>query len=261
MRKVITISIPEPCHEDWNKMTPKDKGRHCAVCDKTVVDFSKQTDEQIIKSLEFKGNLCGRFKTEQVDRDIVLARKNKNNYLSWAASGLFAFLAIGNQYMYAQGAPKSIRTETTINPVINGRIATSILAKHKIYGKVTEADLGTPMAGVSIVVKSTNQKIETDFDGKYTIEVKKGEILIFSYLGFISQEIKVENTKHIDIKLQTNEMEILGEVSVVVGGIKVYNHNTPTDPISINNQLTNDSKKRTTIGKFFYRIKRLFDKK
>ncbi|MGG5616684.1 hypothetical protein ACPDHI_10415 [Myroides odoratimimus] len=35
------IEIPEPCHEDWDKMAPQDKGRHCAVCDKVVVDFSK----------------------------------------------------------------------------------------------------------------------------------------------------------------------------------------------------------------------------
>ena len=33
--------IPNPCHEDWNKMTPEDKGRHCSVCDKVVIDFTK----------------------------------------------------------------------------------------------------------------------------------------------------------------------------------------------------------------------------
>ncbi|NRD21194.1 carboxypeptidase-like regulatory domain-containing protein [Winogradskyella eckloniae] len=261
MRKVITISIPEPCHEDWNTMTPQTQGRHCAVCDKTVVDFSKQTDEQIITALETNSHLCGRFKTEQIDRDMVLARKNKNNYISWVASGLLAFLAIGNQSIYAQGKPNSNLTETTIRPTIGGKIATSILVKQKIYGMVTEAERGKPLVGVSIVVKSTNQKIETDFDGKYTIAVKKDETLIFSFLGYISQEIKVKNAKHINIKLQSNELEILGEVNVVAGGIRVYDHNTPTHALSENNQVQNGSKKRTTIGKFFYGIKRLFSKK
>ena len=32
--------IPEPCHEDWADMTPAERGRHCAVCDKTVVDLT-----------------------------------------------------------------------------------------------------------------------------------------------------------------------------------------------------------------------------
>ena len=63
MRKSITLNIPEPCHEDWNEMTPKQQGRHCMVCNKTVVDFTKQTDEQIIKTIEVKGDLCGRLKT------------------------------------------------------------------------------------------------------------------------------------------------------------------------------------------------------
>ena len=71
MRKSVTINIAEPCHEDWNKMTPQNQGRHCVACNKTVIDFTKQTDDQIIKSLETNGNLCGRFKTQQLDREIV----------------------------------------------------------------------------------------------------------------------------------------------------------------------------------------------
>ncbi|WP_452603321.1 hypothetical protein [Pontimicrobium sp. MEBiC06410] len=34
MRKAIQLSIPKSCHENWDAMTPKDKGRHCKVCEK-----------------------------------------------------------------------------------------------------------------------------------------------------------------------------------------------------------------------------------
>jgi hypothetical protein len=37
----MTVRIPSPCHEDWNRMTPNERGRHCAACDKTVVDVTR----------------------------------------------------------------------------------------------------------------------------------------------------------------------------------------------------------------------------
>ena len=42
--------IPEPCHENWNKMTPQEQGRHCAVCSKVVVDFTKKTPTSTLPS-------------------------------------------------------------------------------------------------------------------------------------------------------------------------------------------------------------------
>lgn len=71
--KLFKIHIPEPCHEDWNKMIPNDKGALCKVCSKTVVDFSKRTDADIQKFLleNLDKKVCGRFKTAQLDSDGV----------------------------------------------------------------------------------------------------------------------------------------------------------------------------------------------
>ena len=57
------ISLPHPCSEDWEGMTPAQKGRHCAACNKTVVDFSLMNDGEIIDLIKWsKGNLpCGHF--------------------------------------------------------------------------------------------------------------------------------------------------------------------------------------------------------
>ena len=64
------ISIPKPCHEDWNKMTPNDKGRFCDNCSKTVVDFSKMTDAEIKSYLiaQEGKRVCGHFRTSQLKR-------------------------------------------------------------------------------------------------------------------------------------------------------------------------------------------------
>ncbi len=58
--------IPKPCHEDWNKMTPQDQGRHCAICDKVVVDFTTKTNHEIFLYLkENEGQrVCGTVKNE-----------------------------------------------------------------------------------------------------------------------------------------------------------------------------------------------------
>jgi len=64
----MKISIPKPCHEDWNAMLPEEKGRFCLKCTKTVVDFSNQSKDQI-KSFfkESTGKVCGRFSLNQVE--------------------------------------------------------------------------------------------------------------------------------------------------------------------------------------------------
>ncbi|HEX8517324.1 MAG TPA: hypothetical protein VF868_14095 [Bacteroidia bacterium] len=65
----IKLSIPKPCHEDWNKMKPNEKGAFCGKCAKTVIDFTNKTTAQIKEFFaEQTGNkICGRFIPEQLD--------------------------------------------------------------------------------------------------------------------------------------------------------------------------------------------------
>jgi hypothetical protein len=70
--KDLKISIPKPCHENWDKMTLADQGRHCAACATTVVDFSRMSTEEIqhffLTKKEVK--VCGHFKASQLDEKI-----------------------------------------------------------------------------------------------------------------------------------------------------------------------------------------------
>jgi hypothetical protein len=63
-----TISIPKPCHEDWNAMLPEAQGKHCLSCCKTVIDFSTWETEDILTYLQKRNTeqVCGRFNTQQV---------------------------------------------------------------------------------------------------------------------------------------------------------------------------------------------------
>ena len=68
---MITISIPKPCHEDWNEMTANEQGRNCNVCCKTVFDFTSMSDEEVkyfFVNKKKEESVCGRFKNEQLQR-------------------------------------------------------------------------------------------------------------------------------------------------------------------------------------------------
>lgn len=69
MKNYYTITIPKPCHEDWNAMTPTEKGKFCKSCSKTVVDFTKLSTYEIQDFIhENKNNaVCGHFKQTQLD--------------------------------------------------------------------------------------------------------------------------------------------------------------------------------------------------
>lgn len=82
-----------------------------------------------------------------------------------------------------------------------------------VTGKVTDAD-GEALVGVSILVKGTTQGTVTELDGAYSIEVDENSTLVFSYTGFLTQEIAVANRSSINIVMAANS-KLLDEVVVV----------------------------------------------
>ena len=61
MSQKIKLSIPTPCHENWHTMSPIEKGKFCAVYQKTVQDFTHASDYEIYIAYQNDQNLCGRF--------------------------------------------------------------------------------------------------------------------------------------------------------------------------------------------------------
>ncbi len=78
------ISIKKPCSENWETMTPNEKGKHCFSCQKTVVDFTTMTDSQIIHYFQtYQGKTCGRFLETQLNRPVLPPVLPKNQ-TRWA---------------------------------------------------------------------------------------------------------------------------------------------------------------------------------
>ncbi|MFD2034639.1 SusC/RagA family TonB-linked outer membrane protein [Belliella marina] len=94
-------------------------------------------------------------------------------------------------------------------------LSQQLLAQIPIRGEVvsSEDDIGIP--GVNVVVKGSNIGAVTDIDGKFSIEVSgENDILIFTYIGYTSQEISVGNREMITVTLVPSPTD-LGEVVVV----------------------------------------------
>ncbi|QCW99541.1 TonB-dependent receptor [Aggregatimonas sangjinii] len=89
-----------------------------------------------------------------------------------------------------------------------------------ISGTVVSSDDGMVIPGVNIVEKGTANGASTDFDGNYSINVSEGAVLIFSYIGFRTQEITVSSSNTINVTLE-QDVSALDEVVVTgYGGVQ-----------------------------------------
>ncbi|MGS0526397.1 carboxypeptidase-like regulatory domain-containing protein [Zobellia nedashkovskayae] len=84
-----------------------------------------------------------------------------------------------------------------------------------INGVVKDASFNEPLPGVSIIIKNTTTGTATDFEGVFSLkDISQGDILIFSYLGFITQEVTIQNSDNLTIIMQ-DDVSALEEVVVV----------------------------------------------
>lgn len=84
-----------------------------------------------------------------------------------------------------------------------------------VTGNVIDATNGTPLPGVNVIEKGTSNGVATDFDGNFSIEVSSADaILVFTSIGFLTQEVSVGNKTIINISL-AEDTERLDEVVVI----------------------------------------------
>lgn len=93
------------------------------------------------------------------------------------------------------------------------------LAQMEVKGTVTDSKDGTPVPGVSIVVKGTLTGTVTDINGKYTLPVPKGyNELIFSFVGMLTREVKIDGKSIIDVGM---DEDVIGLEEVVVTALGI----------------------------------------
>lgn len=94
-----------------------------------------------------------------------------------------------------------------------------------VRGKVVTGDTGETLPGVSIRIKGKNQGDISDADGNYSLKASPDDVLVFSFIGMVTQEISVLNRTTIDVVLLP-DTKMLGEVVVVGYGTQQKSHLT-----------------------------------
>ena len=111
----------------------------------------------------------------------------------------------------------------------------SFFAQNVVNGVVTEQNTGLPIPGANIIVKGTSNGSTTDFDGKYTINnVKQGDVLMFSFLGFKEIEIAYDGQSAVNVALEESQTSL--DAVVVIG----YGTVTKKDATGAVNQVSTE---------------------
>ena len=95
-----------------------------------------------------------------------------------------------------------------------------IMAQEKnVSGVVLAAEDNAPLQSVTVTNKNTNKRTQTNAQGYYSISAAKGQVLLFTFVGYVRQEATVEDASLVNLKLISSEGQ-LGEVVVTAYGIK-----------------------------------------
>ena len=122
------------------------------------------------------------------------------------------YKVIGGQILLNVSVKTSETAPLSKNESIGQNIKTNLI--QTITGVVKD-EKGEPAPGVNIVIKGTTKGVQSDMDGKFSIDAEVGNILVFTSVGYIKQEITVtKETTTLNITLK-EDLGTLGEVTVV----------------------------------------------
>lgn len=88
-----------------------------------------------------------------------------------------------------------------------------------VSGVVTDNAMGQPIPGVNVIIKGTSTGTSTDFDGNYNITANNGDILVFSYIGFVTKEVQVTG-KTLNVTLLEDTQQLDEVVVIGYGTVK-----------------------------------------
>lgn len=221
MSKRISLSIENPCHEQWSDFTPTANGGFCSSCSKNVVDFTKMSDAEVLAFFTNKpANMCGRLRTNQLKSYSFQTAPTFNPGLTLLKAG---FLSLMFALMAKEGSANVIQQQ--ISPVYMEHAASMQTAtprvadEERIVKGVVRDEVNQPMAGVSIYLKGSMEGTVTDADGKFEFprKLKEGDVLMLSFIGYETMEYTVtaETIDSIEIRLSAAYYEMMGKIVVV----------------------------------------------
>jgi hypothetical protein len=221
MKEKIYLQIAEPCHENWDIMSPVQQGRYCNSCCKQVVDFTQKSDKQILQILtKAAGNTCGRFNNDQLGRPLLQnIPYSLRPYKFFLSAFIPALVITGSALSQDQLQGKvAVKTSQHFSDTLKGDTVYTQRTNNRFKGSISLEGNG-PASGVSVTIKGTNKRTLTDDKGSFHFGDIAGDgkiILEISHMGYTTKNVTVnlKNQKTIAIKLAVSEVQLMGEVVV-----------------------------------------------
>lgn len=256
MQKAI-LTIPEPCQEQWQKMTPTEQGRFCQACAKEVIDFSRMTDTEILDYLSRhqQQKICGRVAVAQLEREIVRPGSVKKR-VYWYWNYLMASLLLFTR----QAAAQPVQLNKVSPPIVNPRAENQKPPQEtdtavnpsplRVSGKVVDIN-NLPIPYATVYVKGTHSGVSANEQGSFSILTNANAVLVFSTVGYKQIEIPVAGQRYIIAHFQKDELVMLGGISVgvVVNASPDYYDGKTIGTVPIRNHVAVFSVKDSTTGK------------
>ncbi len=183
----FSIQIPQPCPQSWNDMQPNETGRFCASCQKTVVDYTALSDQELIQQLAqpTAETRCGRLRDDQLNR-LLVADTAESSWQRWLS--LLTVGWLGLQTALAQQHPTKPAASThptqtspvqpSFTPIVrpDRPLITDRTKPLTITGCVRLRDTAgivRPLANayVSVGYYHGNWQVKTDRDGMYSLTI------------------------------------------------------------------------------------------
>ncbi|XZF15572.1 carboxypeptidase-like regulatory domain-containing protein [Chitinophagaceae bacterium MMS25-I14] len=165
----VILSIPEPCSEDWENMAPNGCGRFCFSCQKTIIDFTELTDNDLCSIVQTAPEgFCGRFRQDQLDRN-VLQPPHRSAISTRFPGRIAAFFLLLQAVITNVKAQKSVH-KTHVTPAKHKKPGTIV-----IKGRLLDLETQEPLAGVQLTFcDSSNahtQTARTGSKGNFSFEI------------------------------------------------------------------------------------------
>jgi hypothetical protein len=177
------ISIPDPCSESWDAMLVKDSGRFCNSCQKTVIDFTKMSDEDFVAYFRNNKEMpCGRVTRQQLLLDIPFRKKPLLPFLKIGKYVAVSMIAVASFEGKASGEKITIiqkSNQLDAEKVIDREIPESETIT--IRGKVLD-ERGEGAIAVTVIIQNTNYNTITDVDGNFDLSFLKQNTNINYYI-------------------------------------------------------------------------------
>ena len=169
------LQIPEPCPQKWSEMQSLNSDcRFCAVCTKNIFDFTHKTDAEILEHLrKNNGNICGKFRPDQLNRPLLAPVKNTRRTGLTAIAASFATLLSAQQPAAEKPATQTPIEQSPNRDVLGGLQHYNYLDSNDlrvISGKILDEN-NEPLMGASIWHEGSNTSTQTDLDGIFNLKI------------------------------------------------------------------------------------------